>query len=128
MLKIIISILSLLSLCLLLVIVNITSPTSASPFGILIVFALIYLSSFGLATFFIYFFSKIVSFTSRLFVARKPIAVVDFKKACTFSLIIAAAPVMILGLKSVGANEIYGYILVLLFVVISLAYMSKRIH
>ena len=128
MLKIIISILTFLSLCLLLVILNISSPASAGPFGILAIFVFAYMSSFCLMTFFIYFISKIISYLSRIFMTRKPVVSLEFKKSCYFSSIVAAAPVMLVGLRSVGETSAYGYLLVVLYTVIGCLYISKRIH
>lgn len=128
MLKIIISTISLVSLCLLILITNLTTPTSAGPLLIIVVLSLIYMSSFGLVTFLMYFFSKLVSRMFLLLMTRKPFIPLTLKNACIYSAIISTTPVMILALKSVGASGVYEIILVFLFVIIGCLYISKRIR
>lgn len=128
MFKIIISILTFVSLCLLLLLLNTTTPATAGPFGILVIFAFAYIFSFGLVAFFLYGMMRLLSHLSIVFVARRPIEVMRFNDICLFSSIIAAAPIMLIGLRSVGDVGVYEYLLVLLFVIIGCLYISKRIR
>jgi hypothetical protein len=128
MLKIIVSVITFVSLCLLLLLLNITTPATAGPFGILAIFILAYMSSFGLVAFFLYFISRIFSYLSKIFMTVKPFKTLTFKRTCLFSSVIAAAPIMLVGLRSVGEMGFYEYLLVLFFTVIGCLYISKRTY
>ena len=52
----------------------------------------------------------------------------SFRRSYYFSTVLAAAPVMLIGLQSVGSVGIYEFILVMLFVVIGCVYIAKRIY
>jgi hypothetical protein len=52
----------------------------------------------------------------------------SFRRAYYFSTVLAAAPVMLVGLQSVGSIGIYELILVILFEVIGCLYIAKRIY
>jgi len=127
MLKIIISITTAVSLCLLFILLNITKPATTGPFGILAIFGFAYLSSFGLMTFFLYGISYLIAHISEVFMPRKPTRALTLKRSCFFSSILAAAPIMLIALKSVGVVGFYEYLLVILFVIIGCLYISKRI-
>ena len=128
MLKVIISVMTIASLCLLFTLLNVTAPATAGPFGILAIFIFVYLSSFGLVTFLLFGIGKFISYLSRTLMLRRPIESLSLKKSFIFSSIIAAAPVMLIGLQSVGETGMYGCLLVLLFTAIGCTYISKRIH
>ena len=127
-LKVAISLITFVSLCLLLFLLNTTTPATAGPFGILIIFTLVYLLSFGMIVFFIHSMSRLAVHLSTVFMTRRPIRVLKFKKVCLFSSIIAAAIVMLIGLRSVGEVGFYECTLVILFVMISGLYVSKRVY
>lgn len=127
MLKVIMSVISFVSLCLLFFLLNSTTPATAGPFGILLIFMLAYMLSLGVITFFLYGMFRLFSHLSVAFVAKSPLEKLTFKKSFYFSTVIAAAPIMLIGLRSVGGVGIYDYLLVFLFVVIGCLYVSKRI-
>lgn len=127
MLKLFISILTLVSLCLLIILLNIFTPATAGPFGILVIFVLVYLSSFGLMTFFLFGISRVIAQVSTVFIIKKPLPSLTMRRSYFFSSILSVAPVMLIGLKSVGAAGIYGYLLIVIFVAIGCLYISKRI-
>jgi hypothetical protein len=126
MLRAIILITSLISVCLLTFLLVTTTPLTVGPFGILIVFISAYLLLAGLVTFFISGVSRIFARLSRIFVFRKPIESLTLKQSYYYSTIIAAAPIMLIGLQSVGAISIYEYLLIILFTIIGCIYVSKR--
>ncbi len=126
MLKKAVIIITLVSLCLLVALVNTTTPTGIGPFGILAVYMSAYLSLLGVMTFFIFFISKLTSHLSSAFTVRKPILALSFKKSYYYSTIFAAAPIMLIGLQSVGSVGWYEIGLVVLFVVIGCIYITKR--
>ena len=111
MLKIIISIITVLSFCILVILLNTTTPVIAGPFGILAIFIFAYLTLIGIATFFIYGMSRIIAHLSTVFISKKPFEALNFKRSYYYSTIIAAAPIMLIGLQSVGDVGFYEYLL-----------------
>jgi hypothetical protein len=107
---------------------SIMSPAVAGPFGVLLIFGLAYVLFFGVVAFFLFGISYLMSHISVVLSFRKPYKVVIFKDSCKFAFIIAAAPIMLIALGSIGHIEVYEYLLVLFFVFIGCLYISKRIH
>ena len=128
MLKIIISITTAISLCLLIVLLNITTPATAGPFGILSIFFFAYLLSLGVVTHILYWSSRIIARLAVIFIARRPFEALTFKYSYYYATVIAAVPILLIGLQSVGAVGIYGVLLVTIFVIIGCLYVSKRIR
>ena len=128
MLKKVVIIITLVSLCLLIALVNTSTPTSIGPFGILAVFLTAYLSLLGVMTFFIYSVSKITAHLSSAFTIRKPILALSFKRSYYYATVFSAAPIMLIGLQSVGSIGPYELLLVVVFVVIGCIYITKRTH
>ena len=128
MLKKTIAITTVVSLCLLIILLNVTSPSTSDPFEILIIFIFAYLLSLGLVTFFIFGVSYLVSRLSVVFAARRPTERLNFKRSYYYSTIVALAPVMLIGLQSVGVVNVYEILLICLFVIIGCLYISKKIY
>jgi hypothetical protein len=128
MLQRVIAIITLVSLCLLSLMLMTTTPASAGPFGLLLIFISAYLTSLGLISFFLYGISRVIVYASAGFMLRRPLRPMSFRRAYYFSTILAAAPVMLVGLQSVGSVGIYELILVVIFVVIGCLYITKRIY
>lgn len=122
----ILSSLTVVSLCLLLVVLTQTNPTQAGPFGILAVFITAYMSLIGVATFFLYFGSRLVAYISRAVMTRKPLPQLSLRHAYYYSTVVALAPIMLVGLQSVGGVTLYELLLVGLFVAIGVLYVAKR--
>ncbi len=114
------------SLCLLVVLLNTTTPTTAGPFGILAIFVFAYLTSLGVVTFFLLTISRIIAHLSVAFMARRPLEGFSLKRSYYYSTVIAAAPILLIAMQSVGAGGIYEFILVILFTAIGCLYVSKR--
>jgi len=128
MLQRVIAIITVISLCLLTLMLITTTPASAGPFGLLLIFISAYCSSLGLITYFLYGISRIIVYASAGFTLRRPILPMSFRRAYYYSTVLAAAPVMLVGLQSVGAIGIYEFLLVVLFEVIGCVYITKRIY
>lgn len=128
MLRIILSIIALVSLCLLTVLLNVTTPATAGPFGILAIFFFAYLLSLSVVTFLIYWVSRIAAHLSAGLITKKPYEALTLKNSYYYSTIIAAVPILLIGLQSVGAIGIYEFILVFIFVIIGCLYISKRVR
>jgi len=105
-----------------------TTPASAGPFGLLLIFISAYLTCLGLVSFFLYGISRILVYASAGFTMRRPLQQLSFRRAYYYSTVLAAAPVMLVGLQSVGAIGIYELILVVIFEVIGCLYITKRIY
>jgi hypothetical protein len=123
----IIATLSLASLCLLSVMLTFTTPASAGPFGLLVIFITAYLTFIGLISFFLYGISKLIASISAGMTVRKPFTGLTFRRAYFFSTVLAAAPVMIIALQSVKPIDIYELVLVIIFEVVACLYVSRRI-
>lgn len=128
MFKIIILTTTFTSLCLLSILLNVTTPATIGPFGILAIFVFAYMLSLGVVTFFIFYSSKLISKLSLVFVARKPLGELSFRHSYYYSTIFAAVPILFIGLQSVGAVGAYEVILILIFVIVGCLYVSKRIE
>ena len=115
------------SICLLTLMLTTTTPATAGPFGLLLIFLTAYLTFLGLISFFLYGISRAFVFVGSGFTTRKPLQPISFQRAYYFSTILAAAPVMLIGLQSVGAIGVYEVGLVLFFEAIGCLYISKRI-
>jgi len=124
----IIATLSLASLCLLSAMLTFTTPASAGPFGLLVIFVTAYLTFIGLISFFLFGISHLITTVSTGMTVRKPITAMPFRRAYYFSTVLAAAPVMILALQSVRSIDVYELLLVIIFEVVACVYVSRRIR
>ena len=52
----------------------------------------------------------------------------EFRRAYYFSTVLAAGPVMLIGLQSVQSIGIYEFLLVVIFEVVACVYVSKRMR
>ena len=116
------------SLCLLVALLNATTPVGSGPLGILAIFIFAYLSSLGVMTYFLYAASRVIAHLSSAFTVKKPFVAVTFKRSYYYSTVLAAAPIMLIGLQSVGPIGIYELGLVLVFTIIGCVYITKRIR
>ena len=123
-----IAILAGVGLCLLAVLLTTTTPATAGPFGVLVIFISAYLVFLGFVSFFLYGVWMVVSRLSVGFGLRRPIQPLEFRRSYYYSTIVAAAPVMLICLQSVGAISIYELLLVVIFVILGCLYISKRIY
>lgn len=122
----IIATLSLASLCVLSLMLTFTSPATAGPFGLLVIFITAYLTFVGLISFFLFGINRLVLLISGGMTLRKPLQAMDFKRAYYYSTVLAAAPVMLIGLQSVQSIGLYEIILVVIFEVVACLYVTKR--
>jgi hypothetical protein len=103
-----------------------TTPATAGPLGLLVIFISAYLTSLGVMSFFLYGASRLFATFFAGFATKKPLRPLTLRKAYYYATIVATAPVMLVGLQSVGAVGIYEVGLVILFVVIGCVYISRR--
>ncbi len=125
--RIIISIVTIFSICILAILLNITTPLSSGPLGILMIFVFAYLSLVGIFAYILYISSKVISHLSTTFVPRKPMETLSFRRSYYYSTVFASGPIMLVGLSSVGSIGIYEIFLIIIFIIIGCLYVSKRI-
>jgi hypothetical protein len=123
----IIATVSLASLIALTALLTFTTPASAGPFGLLMIFISAYLTFIGFISFFLFGISKLITALSAGMSLRKPLTTMDFKRAYYFSTVLAAAPVMLIALQSVRSIDVYELALVIIFEVVACLYVSRRI-
>lgn len=110
---------------LLLIVLQTTTPATIGPLGIMIVFILMYVSVLGVLTFLMYWASGLASHVPRRGTPRVHERL-SLGRAYYFSSVIALAPVMFIGMQSVGKVGLSDLLLVLFFVVIACIYIAKR--
>jgi hypothetical protein len=105
-----------------------TEPATIGPVGMLIIFILMYISALGVVTFLLYGGSRILSKIASSFTVKKPMNAMSFRRAYYFASVLALAPVMIIGLQSVGGVGVYELLLIGLFELIACIYIAKRVN
>lgn len=114
------------SVAILAVLLQTTKPASAGPLGILVVFILMYVSMLCALTFFMYGISRLIVKVATPVTVRRPLQAISLRQSYYYSSVIALAPVMIIGMQSVGEVGLYDVMLVMIFVVIACVYIAKR--
>ena len=118
---------SLIALGVLFALMTFTTPSTAGPFGILLLFISAYVFFIGLVSLFLFGMNRLIIFLSSGFVLKRPLQRVTYRRVYQYSTVLAMAPVMLVGLQSVGAIDIYGVLLVLIFEIIACIYVSRRV-
>lgn len=106
--------------------VTTTTPVTAGPLGILAVFICLYVVVLGALTFLFWGLHRIIVRLLRPFTARRPMQAMSLHRAYYFSSVLALAPVMLIGMQSVGTVSVYEVGLVGLFAIIGCIYIAKR--
>lgn len=99
-----------------------TSPSTIHPVGILFVFILLYMLALGVLTFCLFSISRIVISVGN----NKPEEAMTLQQAYYYASVLALAPVMLLGARSIGRTGAYDIVLIMLFEGIACFYISKR--
>lgn len=97
-----------------------TSPSTIHPLGILAIFILIYLLVLGVLTFFMYALARMINGI------RTKKQHVELRQLYYYASVIALAPVMIIGMRSIGHTGWYDIALVVVFEIIACFYIAKR--
>jgi hypothetical protein len=111
---------------LLIIVLQTTTPVTIGPLGILFVFILMYVSVLCALTFLLYGLSAVAVRLSSSVTVKRPLRRLSLGRSYYFSSVIALAPVMLIGMQSVGEVSFYEVALIILFVVISTVYIAKR--
>lgn len=114
------------AIALLAILLETTTPATIGPIGILLVFILMYLSALGVLTFLLFAGSRIVARVGAFFAVRQPIQPLSFGRSYYYSSIVALAPVLFIGMQSVGEVSLYDIFLVIIFVVIGCIFIAKK--
>jgi hypothetical protein len=104
---------------------QVTTPSTAGPLGILIVFLFSYVLVLSVLTFLLFGLSRFVIELSRFFNFKKS-EPLTLAKSYYFSSVLALAPVILIGMQSVGEVSLYDVILVTLFISVACFYIAKR--
>lgn len=97
-----------------------TSPSTVHPMVILFVFILIYVLALGVLAFFVY------GAVNTLGKMRRRRVEISLKHAYFYASVLALAPVMLVGMKSIGRANIYEVFLVIIFEVVACFYISRQ--
>ncbi len=114
------------AIALLAILLESTTPATMGPVGILIIFILMYVSVLGVLTFLLQLGSGLISKVGSFLAFKKPIEPLGFKKSYYYSTVIALAPILFIGMQSVGEISFYDIFLVVVFVSIACVYIAKR--
>jgi hypothetical protein len=85
-----------------------------------------YVSVLGALTFLMFGISKLIVRLSGSVTIRRPLQPLGLKRSYYFSSVIALAPVIVIGMQSVGEVGFYDLLLVVIFVSIGCVYIAKR--
>lgn len=100
-----------------------TSPSTIHPIGILTVFVLIYVLALGVLTFFVYGLGKLLHhYRAKV----RTVKVFTLVQAYYFASVLALAPVMLVGARSVGRTGVIDVILITLFELLACFYIARR--
>ncbi|MCY1541932.1 hypothetical protein D9M68_776490 [compost metagenome] len=105
---------------------NQTTPNQAGPFGVLVIFLLMYIIALAGVTFAIHGSSRLIARLSASLTVKRPFQAVGLKQSYYYASIIALAPVMLIGMQSVSGVNVYDVLLVIFFVAIGVVYISRR--
>ena len=122
----VIAISALISVALLLVLMQVTTPSTIGPLGILFAFILMYVSALGVLTFLVFWASRLARYASIPLIKTSHLKSLTLVQSYYFCSVIALAPVMLLAMQSVGEISIYDVSLVMIFIVLGCVYISKR--
>lgn len=114
------------AMAMLAIILQTTTPATIGPLGLLFVFILLYVAALSALTFFIYALSRVAARVAISLTVRKPLQALNLRQAYYYGSVIGLAPVMLLGMQSVGAVGVYEAILVVVFAVLGCVYIAKR--
>lgn len=117
---------SLVAFVLLVLLLQTTQPATIGPLGILAVFILMYMSALGVLTFLIYWVNRLMIRMTVSLTIKRPLEPMSFGRSYYYASVAALAPVMIIGMQSVGDVGFYDLLLVVVFEVIACVYIAKR--
>lgn len=117
-----------LSLTCLLLLVQVYNPSQAGPSGVLFVFVFTYIFIVCIFSFLFYSMSRLfLRLLTRVGISKNGIYnALSMRHSYYYATVFSLAPVMIMGLQSVGGVGFYEFILVATFLVLGSVYVAKR--
>lgn len=103
-----------------------TTPADIGPLGILVVFVLMYVLILGVITSFFWAVNRLIVWGGTRLGPRKATQPMSLRRSYYFASVISLAPVMVIGMQSVGEVGIYELGLVVIFIIVSCVYIAKR--
>jgi hypothetical protein len=85
-----------------------------------------YVSVLCVLTFLLYAATGVIAKASSSITLKRPFQRLTLRRSYYFSSVIALAPVILVGMQSVGEVSFYDVLLIVVFVAISTVYISKR--
>lgn len=104
---------------------QLTTPATIHPAGILMVFICIYLLVLGVLTFFIYWGSRLYA-RGLASMTGKRYQTVSLATVYQYGTVISLAPVMLLAMRTVGGVEASDIVFVITFVALACFYIWRR--
>lgn len=114
------------AIILLAILTQLTKPATIGPLGIFFVFTLMYVSVLGILTFLLFGVSRLFRKMITTLNIKKSVGVLSLRRSYYFSSVLALAPVIFIGLQSVGEIGVYELFLIALFVSIACVYIAKK--
>ncbi len=126
MLSRILAIVTLAAFVLLSAILQSTSPSTIHPVGILAVLILFYLLALGVLTFLMY--GLMILFTR---LRQRPgvsseVTAASLRRIYYYATVLALAPVLMIGMRSIGRGTAWDIVLIVIFEIIACFYIAKR--
>lgn len=115
------------SFCLMLAMLTLTSPASVGLPGMLAIFILGYLSLLGIVAFLLYFGFKIYRLITDRFVKVSIRPTFSLARAYLYASVIAALPMIAIGLYSTDGIRWYEMLLLVIFGALGLVYVRRRL-
>jgi type IV secretory pathway VirB2 component (pilin) len=85
-----------------------------------------YMSVLCVLTFLLFAATGVVAKVSSSMTLKRPFQQLSLRRSYYFASVIALAPVILVGMQSVGEVSFYDVLLIVVFIVISCVYISKR--
>lgn len=112
---------TLLSVVLISTLLQSTSPSTIHPVGILVIFILLYVLALGVLTFLLRCIFLVVAKLHKTSASE-----LTLQQSYYYASVLALAPVMLIGARSIGRTGGYDIILIVIFELIACFYISKR--
>lgn len=105
-----------------------SSPDTIGPVGLLAVFFLLYIVFVGIFTWLLHGISVLVAYALKPIVLKRPLRPLPMSHAYYYASVVALVPILLSAIQSVSRVGVYEIVLILLFLVISIFYIRKRLQ
>ena len=108
------------------VVLQVTTPSSIGPVGLLAVFFLLYIIALGASTGILVGGSRLLHWFGKRIAFKRPVRIFNIRQAYYYSTILAFGPTIAIALRSIGSLGGYEVVLIILFLVVGTVYISRR--